>query len=77
MKFGWKPALQHPRVQQKRSGKILEAVKCQTLRVLPFHLATALEKAQQDQKNSKEGMKGHDVYDLSSSLLFFNGRENQ
>ena len=28
------------------------------------------KKAQQDQKNSEEGMKGHDVFDGSSSLLF-------
>ena len=32
--------------------------------------AAVLEKAQQDQKNSEEGMKGHDVFDVSSSLLF-------
>ena len=38
VKFGWKPALQHLRVQQKRSGKIQEAEKCQTQRVLPFPL---------------------------------------
>ena len=44
MKFGWKPALQHPRVQQKRSGKIQEAEKCQTLRVLPYPLCCSQEK---------------------------------
>ena len=35
-----------------------------------FFTAAALKKAQQDQKNSEEGIKGHNVFDVSSSLLF-------
>ena len=35
-----------------------------------FLSAVAMKKAYQDQKNSEEGIKGHDVFDVSSSLLF-------
>jgi hypothetical protein len=42
-----------------------------------FFFAAALKKAQQDQKNSEEGIKGHDVFDVSSSLLFSIGSKNQ
>ena len=51
VKFGWKPALQHLRVQQKRSGKIPEAKKCQTQRVLPFPLCCSHEKGSAGTEN--------------------------
>ena len=35
-----------------------------------FLSAAAMKKAEQDQKNSEVGIKGHDVFDVSSSLLF-------
>ena len=45
VKFGWKPALQHPRVQQIRSGKIQEAENRQTRVFFLILSAAAMKKA--------------------------------